>query len=148
MFLSECIRYTSNTINNQIISLINKCSKFINNATITKCFDKNYMYHKCCEITNQACYCIQNNIFYINTVDNFKYYLIIFFMAIVIIFFYCACKIICKNNQILNNTNITYNNSLPHYNEIDNDIETEDIKNKQITIVELPPPKYNEIDYK
>ena len=160
---------TSN-MNNKLIALIDKCSYFVNNNTMTKCLlDKEYMYHKCCNISKQACYCIQNKLFYNNTVDNIKYYFIILFMAIVILSFYCTCKKIytnihmLENNHTHNSTNnypnydnydnyyiIDKNDNLPKYNEIDNEINVEILneetnKNKSI-IVEIPPPKYIEID--
>ena len=162
MYLSECISFIRSSVNNKLLTLINKCSYYVNNNTntISKCLlDKKYIYHKCCNITTQACYCIQNNLFYNETIDNVKYYLIILFISIVMIFFYYTCKSIYTNihriesnypnNYANNNYNyyiIDKNDNLPKYNEIDVEIDEAENNKNQRTIVEIPPPNYIEID--
>ena len=150
MYLTDCIGIISSSVNNKLLYLINKCNYFVNNTRISKCLlDKEYMYNRYCNITKKVCYCIQNNIFYNNTIDNLRSYFIIFVMSLVIICFYCTCKYIYRNIHILDNTNqntnyyvIEKNDTLPKYNDIDK----KEKNSNQITIVELPPPKYIEID--
>jgi hypothetical protein len=147
MYLIECVKFTASSINNTIISLIDKCSYFSKNTTITKCFiNKYYMYNRCCNISKTSCECIQNNVIYNtynnnnnNTIKDIKYIYIIMFISILIICCNATCKYIYRNRN--RNRNNIDNNTLPKYNEID-----KNNNNKQIIIVEIPPPKYIEID--
>jgi hypothetical protein len=154
MYLTNCIGNIFSSVNNTILSLISKCTYFVNNTIITKCLlDKEYLYHRYCNITKKACYCIQKNIVYNDTIDNLRYYFLILLISLVLIFFYCTCKKIYRNRHMLDNTNhntnqntnyyvIEKNDTLPKYNDIDK----EEKNSNQITIVELPPPKYIDID--
>ena len=74
MFLYNCIGFTYITDN--ILSLINKCNIFINNSQILKCLDKQYIYSKYCNITNDVCNCIENKIIHDYSILDIKYYLI------------------------------------------------------------------------
>ena len=56
-----------------------------------------------------------------------------------------------NNHYVNNNYVINKNDTLPKYNEIDNEIDnleitTSQINTSEITRVEIPPPIYNEID--
>ena len=149
MFLFECISLTSTIINNKIICLFNKCSYYVNNSTLLKCFDKKYMYQKYCNISKQTCDCIQNNILYNNAVVNIKYYIIIMFISMLMIFFYCVCKRIYGKIDVIEHTNyyvIDKNDTLPKYNEIDIDTDTNIQEKDKYSVIEIPPPKYYDID--
>ena len=166
MFLYKCIGFTYITDN--ILSLINKCNLFINNSQILKCLDKQYIYSKYCNITKDMCNCIENKIIHDYSISDIKYYLITYIILLLIglYCYYSQYKKISVINGIyiiqnlenddentINNNNNNYiidkTDNLPKYNEIDNEIDNEtnilDINNTKITIVELKPPKYDEI---
>jgi hypothetical protein len=175
MFLYKCIGFTY--ITDTILSLISKCNLFINKSQILQCLNKEYMYSKYCNITNDMCECIQNKIIYDYSLSDMKYYLIIIYIALVIISV-CCCYTKMQNlrfsngryimynlenndentnqdtnentNQINQNANNTHNynyiinktDSLPKYNEID---DQSDIQRINMNIKEIKPPKYDEI---
>ena len=167
MFLYDCIGVSISNITNKLIELLYKCTYFVNNSQIIRCLDKEYMYDKYCNITIETCNCIQNSILYKNSIYTINYNLL-FVLLIVLIIILCCCKkkrfIIINNSNISlldeddttsnivdiesldidinNNYVIDKNDTLPKYNDIDK----EEINSNQITIVELPPPKYNECE--
>jgi hypothetical protein len=167
MYLTNCIGNIFSSVNNTILSLISKCTYFVNNTIITKCLlDKEYMYDKYCNITIETCNCIQNSILYKNSIYNINYNLV-FVLVIILTIILCCCK--KKRFIIINNSNISLldeddttsnrvdiesidinnyyviekNDTLPKYNDIDKE---EERNSNQITIVELPPPKYIDIE--
>jgi hypothetical protein len=156
MFLYKCIGFTY--ITDTILSLINKCNIFINKSQILQCLNKEYMYSKYCNITNDMCECIQNNIIYNNSFYSMNYYLIIIYISVILLSICCcftkATKLSLLNGHYViqnlenNDENTKYyiidkTDNLPKYNEIESENENK-IDNTQITIVEISPPKYNE----
>ena len=117
-------------------------------------------------------------------VYDINYYFFIFYVSIVLVVIYFCCKkatlpihnmssnsnsniilldeddttsILLDNESIVNNNYYVIDkyDTLPKYNEIDNEIDNEtNVPNKntshrnppQITIIEISPPKYNEIE--
>jgi hypothetical protein len=168
MFLYDCIGNIFSSVNNTILSIINKCTYFVNNSQIIRCLNKEYMYDKYCNITIETCNCIQNSILYKNSIYTINYNLVFVLLIVVTIILFCCKK---KRFIIINNSNISLldeddttsnivdseslnidinnnyvidkNDTLPKYNDIDKE---EERNSNQITIVELPPPKYIECE--
>jgi len=133
------------------------------------------MYEKYCNISLETCNCIQNTILYNNSIYNINYNLLFVYVFIGLILILCCCKkkrfIIINNSNSNSNSNISLldeddttsnildtesidnnyyvihkNDSLPKYNEIDNQLNNINSDTTQITIIEKCPPKYNEIN--
>ena len=146
MFLYECIVFAIgnlSNISNKIISILDNCNNFINKSHVIRCLDTNNFYDKNCNISNNNCECIQNNIIMIDSIFNIKIYLIFLYVSIIMIIYICCKKPklinlntidtiepitsitsitpitpIYTNYYIINDNNI--DNTLPKYNEIDN----------------------------
>jgi hypothetical protein len=150
MFLYKCLGFTYITDN--ILSLIDKCNLFINKSQILKCLDKQYIYSKYCNITNDMCECIQNKIIYDYSISNVKYYLIITYIALLIISI-CCCYTKRNKLSFFKGRYVIYNLENTVENNDDNtDVNTNNINqinqnsNNYIIYKTDSLPKYNEID--
>ena len=175
MFLYNCISFAINNISNitnKFLDILYNCNYFINKSQVIKCLDEKYMYDNYCDISIETCNCIENGIYnnsiYNDTIYNIKYLYLIFYLSSVFVIIYFCCnkpKIIStstsNSNSISlldeddNTSNILYNDpmlnnnyyvidkndTLPKYNEIENEIYA-----PKITIIEIYPPNYNEIN--
>lgn len=171
MFLYDCIGVVISNLSNNLIDLLYKCNYYINNTQIIRCLDKEYMYDKYCNISLETCDCIQNSILYNNSIYNKNYNVFFVCLLFSMTFMLCCCKkkrfiIINSSNISLlddndtpqniidiesididnNNYVIDKNDTLPKYNIIDNEIDNVNNNTTQLTIVEILPPKYNEIN--
>jgi len=163
-------------ITNKFLDILYNCNYYANKSQIIRCLDKEYMYNNYCDISIETCNCIQNSIIYENTIYNVNYYFLIFYMSTIFVIIYLCCKsprltinnINNINDSDINNSNtisllddddsstnildneaMIHNNyyvidksdTLPKYNEIESEANK-----KEITIVEISPPVYNEIE--
>ena len=163
-------------ITNKVLDILYNCNYYINKSQVIRCLDKEYMYDNYCDISIETCNCIQNSIIYENSIYDVNYYFAIFYISFIFVIMYVYCKssrLIINNNNI-NNNNINNSNgnsndnnntillleeddnetmvnnnyyvinksdTLPKYNEIENEANA-----TKITIVEISPPLYNEIE--
>lgn len=172
MFLYDCIGFALTNISNitnKFLEILYNCNYSINKSQVIRCLDKEYMYDNYCDISIETCNCIQNSIIYENPIYNVNYYFLIFYMSTIFVIIYVCCKSprltinnsnsstntillledddsstnILDNELMLNNNYyvIDKSDTLPKYNEIESESHT-----KEITIVEISPPVYNEIE--